>query len=50
MLFRSQSLLAVDPALWRTEVAEIRQYLSKYGTRLPPALLQELATTEQRLG
>jgi phosphoenolpyruvate carboxykinase (GTP) len=45
-----ESLLTVDPALWRREVGEIRAYLSKYGARLPPALLRELDTTEQRLG
>jgi phosphoenolpyruvate carboxykinase (GTP) len=43
-------LLAVDPVLWRKEVAEVRDYLSTYGPRLPQALLHELATTEQGLG
>src|SRR5262249_4336590 len=37
------ALLTVDPALWRQEVAEIRAYLGKFGSRLPPALLEELA-------
>jgi phosphoenolpyruvate carboxykinase (GTP) len=44
-----QALLAVDPALWRREVGEIREYLGKYGRRLPAALAQELDTTERRL-
>ena len=36
------ALLSVDPALWRKEVADIRAYLEKYGSRLPPELLAEL--------
>ncbi len=44
------ALLSVDPALWRKEVAEIREYLARYGSRLPAALLEELKATEQRLG
>jgi phosphoenolpyruvate carboxykinase (GTP) len=44
------ALLTVDPALWRKEVTELREYLGKYGSRLPPALLGELSATEQRLG
>jgi len=44
------ALLAVDPALWRKEIAELRSYLGKYGERLPGALLAELRTTEERLG
>ena len=43
------ALLTVDRPLWRKEVAEIREYLGKYGSRLPAALLAELKTTEQRL-
>ena len=41
---------SVDPALWRKEVAEIREYLAQYGARLPPALREELAVTESLLG
>ena len=44
------ALLTVDPALWRREVGEIREYLAKYGTRLPAALTAELDATERRLG
>jgi phosphoenolpyruvate carboxykinase (GTP) len=44
-----EALLAVDPALWRKEVAEIREYLGKYGSRLPHELLVELQRTEKRL-
>ncbi len=44
------ALLAVDPALWRQEVGEIRDYLARFGARLPPTLLAELTKTKQRLG
>ncbi|MBS0366541.1 MAG: phosphoenolpyruvate carboxykinase (GTP) [Proteobacteria bacterium] len=45
-----QALLSVDPALWRKEVTEVRQYLSQYGARLPAALNAELDAVEKRLG
>jgi len=41
-----KALLAVDPALWKKEVAEIRTYLQQYGNRLPAELLTELQGTE----
>jgi len=44
-----RELLSVDLALWRKEMAEIREYLKRYGDRLPPALLRELEKTEARL-
>jgi len=44
------ALLSVDAALWRNEVTDIRAYLEKYGSRLPPELLAELANTASRLG
>jgi phosphoenolpyruvate carboxykinase (GTP) len=44
-----RALLTVDPALWRKEIAELREYLGKYGERLPAALLEELRKTEERL-
>jgi len=31
-------------------VAEIREYLGRYGSRLPAALLSELDATERQLG
>ncbi|MGB6605628.1 MAG: phosphoenolpyruvate carboxykinase (GTP) [Steroidobacteraceae bacterium] len=43
-------LLAVDPTLWRKEFADTRSYLDRYGSHLPPVLLEELATSEGRLG
>jgi phosphoenolpyruvate carboxykinase (GTP) len=45
-----RALLAVDPALWRKEFADVRSYLEKYNPRLPPELLAELAASESRLG
>ncbi|MBV8910102.1 MAG: phosphoenolpyruvate carboxykinase (GTP) [Gammaproteobacteria bacterium] len=45
-----EALLAVDAGLWRREIAETREYLEKYGERLPAAMLAELGNTEQRLG
>jgi phosphoenolpyruvate carboxykinase (GTP) len=45
-----EALLAVDADLWRKEIAAIREYLTKYGERLPAAMLAELKHTEQRLG
>jgi phosphoenolpyruvate carboxykinase (GTP) len=43
------ALLTVDPTLWRKELGELREYLGRYGSRLPPALLAELESTERRL-
>ncbi|HEY2808271.1 MAG TPA: phosphoenolpyruvate carboxykinase (GTP) [Steroidobacteraceae bacterium] len=43
------ALLTVDAGLWRKEVADMREYLGKYGERLPKALLAELADTQRRL-
>jgi len=43
------ALLTVDAALWRKEVAELREYLGRFGSHLPQALLAELDSTEQRL-
>jgi phosphoenolpyruvate carboxykinase (GTP) len=44
------ALSSVDPAVWHKELAEVSEYLGRYGSRLPAALLAELKTTEQRLG
>ncbi|MBS0581061.1 MAG: phosphoenolpyruvate carboxykinase (GTP) [Proteobacteria bacterium] len=45
-----EALLSVDPELWRKEAAEVREYLHRFGDRLPAAMLAELAETERRLG
>ncbi|HXY96611.1 MAG TPA: phosphoenolpyruvate carboxykinase domain-containing protein, partial [Steroidobacteraceae bacterium] len=44
-----KALLAVDAGVWRKECADVREYLSGYGSRLPAALLAELKATESRL-
>jgi phosphoenolpyruvate carboxykinase (GTP) len=46
---RLAALLTVDAALWRNEVADMREYLGRYGSRLPAALLAELDSTERGL-
>src|SRR5881275_1016854 len=46
---RLAGLLTVDAALWRKEVADMREYLGRYGSRLPAALLAELDSIERRL-
>ncbi len=45
-----QALLTVDAGLWRKEMADIREYLGKFGERLPPAMLAQVTDTERRLG
>jgi len=45
-----EDLLKVDPALWKQEVAGIREFYGKFGEKLPKALLEELDALEQRLG
>jgi len=37
-----EALLQVDPAAWREEYAQVREYLETYGERLPQALIAEL--------
>jgi phosphoenolpyruvate carboxykinase (GTP) len=44
-----QALLSVDKKLWQNEVAEAREYLKKFGTRLPAQLATELEKVAQRL-
>jgi len=43
------ALFRVDPAIWRKELADTREYLGRYGSRLPAGLLAELESTERRL-
>ena len=45
-----EELLTVDPALWREEVAGIREFYAKFGEKLPQRLRDELDALEQRLG
>jgi phosphoenolpyruvate carboxykinase (GTP) len=45
-----KALLAVDPTLWKKEMAEVHTYLEQYGSRLPAEMLEQLKGTEKRLG
>jgi phosphoenolpyruvate carboxykinase (GTP) len=44
------ALCSIDAGMWRKELAEMHEYLGRYGSRLPAALLAELKASEQRLG
>jgi phosphoenolpyruvate carboxykinase (GTP) len=44
-----QSLLNVDPSLWKKELEEIRTYLQSYGNRLPAELVKQLDAVEAKL-
>ncbi len=44
-----EALLSIDPALWRKEVADVRAYLERFASRLPGAMLEELASMEGQL-
>ena len=44
-----RDLLTVDPALWKQEVAGIREFYAKFGDKLPKKLRDELDALEKRL-
>ena len=44
-----RGLLTVDPALWKQEVAGIREFYAKFGDKLPKELRDELDALEARL-
>ena len=44
-----KDLLTVDPALWKQEVAGIREFYAKFGDKLPKQLKDELDALEKRL-
>ena len=44
-----RELLAVQPAAWRKETAEMREYLKEFGARSPAAMSSELDEIEKRL-
>ena len=44
-----KGLLSVDPALWKQEVAGIREFYAKFGDKLPQELRDELDALEKRL-
>jgi len=43
-------LLAVHPAAWRKEAADMREYLKEFGARSPAEMSAEIAAIEKRLG
>jgi phosphoenolpyruvate carboxykinase (GTP) len=45
-----KELLAVQPAAWRKETAEMREYLKDFGARAPAEMTLELEAIEKRLG
>jgi len=45
-----RELLAVQPAAWRKEAGEMREYLKEFGARSPPEMSAELDEIEKRLG
>ncbi|MCL2884335.1 MAG: phosphoenolpyruvate carboxykinase (GTP) [Oscillospiraceae bacterium] len=45
-----ESLLEIDPALWREEVAGAAEFYEKFGDRLPGELKAQLSELEERLG
>jgi phosphoenolpyruvate carboxykinase (GTP) len=45
-----KELLAVDPAGWRNEIADVAANYAKFGGHLPKALNEELAELKKRLG
>lgn len=44
------ALLAVDAGAWKQELEGISAYFDGYGSKIPPALREELARVKQRLG
>ncbi|MEJ0040673.1 MAG: phosphoenolpyruvate carboxykinase (GTP) [Gammaproteobacteria bacterium] len=44
-----QALLSVEPGLWKKEVADIREYLKSFGSRLPAELSKQLDSVEAKL-
>lgn len=45
-----KDLLNVDSSLWREEAAGIKEFYSKFGSKLPKELHEQLAALENRLG
>jgi phosphoenolpyruvate carboxykinase (GTP) len=42
-------LTAVPRDAWQREMADLREYLGEFGTRLPPDMLREVGEIERRL-
>ncbi len=45
-----EKLLEVDPALWKAEVADLREYYKQFGEKLPAEFTKQLDNLEKRLG
>lgn len=45
-----EQLLAVDPALWKAEVADLREFYKQFGEKLPKEFNKQLDDLEKRLG
>jgi len=45
-----KQLLAVEPGLWKKEMAEVGKYLEQYGSRLPAEMSAQLQETVRKLG
>lgn len=45
-----EKLLAVDPELWKAEVADLREFYKQFGEKLPQEFTKQLDDLEKRLG
>ncbi len=45
-----EKLLAVDPELWKAEVADLREFYKQFGEKLPKEFTKQLDDLEKRLG
>ena len=45
-----EKLLAVDPELWKAEVADLREFYKQFGEKLPKEFTKQLDELEKRLG
>jgi phosphoenolpyruvate carboxykinase (GTP) len=45
-----RELLSVDPELYRQQIPQVREYLDRFGDRLPAEIKAQLEALEQRLG
>ena len=43
------SLLAVDPKLWREDIASVKEFYARFGGKLPEEMKEQLAALEARL-
>ena len=43
------SMLEVDPALWREDIASIKEFYARFGDKLPKEMKKQLTALEARL-